>query len=265
MYNIFLQSIKLITKQKLWQRKKCLGMSEVSKVCLAGGWSFVYPLDPEVGGSGPASQKLPGRWTSWPVLQIGCIFWLSHRRNSSSVKSRTEASLSFAGARMLPVQPGVSLRVEWPSTPGVAHVSRKGARAACQAKNRTRHTAFSSLICRISGWLGWGRIKMWFSCCWELGQPWKGRAGWESGWSWGGQTFQGVTWMLILPLPFLLCLCRSLSFLPPSLSFSFVRLAKTSRFAHCSIFFFIFVFPAEPNTASGFPTPCIGWKQTATN
>lgn len=60
MYNIFLQSIKLITKEKLWQRKKCLGMSDVSKVCLVGGWSFLYPLDPEVGGSGPASQKLPG-------------------------------------------------------------------------------------------------------------------------------------------------------------------------------------------------------------
>lgn len=44
--------------------------------------------------------------------------------------------------------------------------------------------------------------------------------------------------MHILPLSFLLCLCLSLSFLPPSLSFSFVRLAKTSRFVHCSIFFF---------------------------
>lgn len=154
----------------------CWDEWHVSKVCTVGGWSFVYPLDPEEGGSGPASQKLPG---SIDILAGAPdrLHFLAFTRNEKFKCEKQDRGLSFAGARMPPVQPGVSLRVEWPRAPGVAHVSRTGARAACQPQNRACHIAFSSLICHISGWLGWGRIKMWFSCCWELGQLWKGRAG----------------------------------------------------------------------------------------
>lgn len=71
----------------------------------------MYPLDPEEGGSGPASQKLPG---SIDILAGAPdrLHFLAFTRNEKFKCEKQDRGLSFAGARMPPVQPGVSLRVE---------------------------------------------------------------------------------------------------------------------------------------------------------
>ena len=53
--------------------------------------------------------------TSWLLLRVGCIFWLL-LLNQKFKYEKQDWCLFSATARIPPVQPEVSLRVEWPST-----------------------------------------------------------------------------------------------------------------------------------------------------
>lgn len=91
--------------------------------------------------------------TSWLLLRVGCIFWLL-LLNQKFKYEKQDWSLFSARARIPPVQPEVSLRAEWPSIPGVAHVSRRCARAVSQLQSWACHTSFTWLKYWISGQLG---------------------------------------------------------------------------------------------------------------
>lgn len=96
--------------------------------------------------------------TSWLLPKVGCSFWLLLLNQKFKCENQ-DWSLFSAGARIPPVQPEVSLRVEWPSIPGVAHVSKWCARAVSQQQSWACHTSFTSLIHWISGQRGRGAIE----------------------------------------------------------------------------------------------------------
>lgn len=111
MYDIFCKAHNSLASNSSAQEGTWRAECHVSKLCVVRGWSFVDPLDPEVGDRGPGSQKLPGS-TNILAVAPDRLQFLAFTLNQKFKCENQDWSLFFEGARMPPVQPGVSLRVE---------------------------------------------------------------------------------------------------------------------------------------------------------